>query len=112
MEFRANSRTNRVRKIIIFFLITSQFSCSKVQIPPHYLRQMLINILPIKYCSFPHKSEQSRKTENKLCPDLSEKLLHIVEQLRDEYMPGIMGRYNMHRYFSVAPVFVKLRTSF
>ena len=93
MEFRAGSQTNRVRKLITFSLIICRFLCSKVQIPPHYLRQMLINVFPIIYGSFPNKSKQSRKTENKLCSDLSEKLMHIVEQFSNEYLPRIMRRY-------------------
>ena len=48
---------------------------------------------PIMYNSFLHKSKQSRKTENKLCSDLSENLKHIVEHFCDEYLPGIMRRY-------------------
>ena len=92
-EFRAASRTNRVRKLFIFFLIPSRFSCSKVQISPHYLRQMLINFLPKISSSFSYKSKQSRKTENKLCSDLSEKLMHTVQQILEGYLPGISGRY-------------------
>ena len=92
-EFRAGGRANRVRKLIIFFLIPSRFSCSKVQISPHYLRQMLINILPKISSNFSYKSKQSRKTENKLRSDLSEKLMHTVEQFSDGYLPGIAVRY-------------------
>ena len=51
-EFRAASRTNRVRILIIIFLITSRLSCSKVQIPPHYSRQILIKNFFIIYSSF------------------------------------------------------------
>ena len=79
-EFRAGSRTNLVRILSIIFLITNRLSCSKVQIPPHYSRQILIKIFLIIYNSFFHKSKQSRKAENKICKNLSEKLLHIVEQ--------------------------------
>ena len=41
-EFRAGFRTKQVKILTISFLIPSQFSCSKVHIPSHYSRQILI----------------------------------------------------------------------
>ena len=41
-EFRAGFRTKQVNILTISFLIPSRFSCSKVHIPSHYSRQILI----------------------------------------------------------------------
>ena len=41
-EFRAGFRTKQVKILTISFLIPSRFSYSKVHIPSHYSRQILI----------------------------------------------------------------------
>ena len=41
-EFRAGFRTKQIKMLIISLLIPSRFSCSKVHIPSHYSRQILI----------------------------------------------------------------------
>ena len=41
----------------------------------------------------PHKSKQILFSVFRLCSDFCEKLLHIVEEHLNEWLPGIMRRY-------------------
>ena len=68
--------------------VFSRFSCSKVQIPPHYSRPKPIIFFLTICSSFSHKFSKFESL-NKLRSDLGGKLLHIVEQFLDESLPRI-----------------------
>ena len=92
-EFRAGFRTKQLKILTISFLIPSRFSCSKVHIPSHYSRQILI--LELFYYVqkfFTHVLANFVFSFSTLL-GLMEKTTVYCKENFNEYLPRIMRRY-------------------
>ena len=93
-EFRAGFRTKQVKILTISFLIPSRFSYSKVHIPSHYSRQILILEL---FCYvqkfFTQVLANFVFSFSTLLGLVEKKTTVYYKENFNEYLPRIMRRY-------------------
>ena len=92
-EFRAGFRTKQVKILTISFLIPSRFSYSKVHIPSHYSRQILILELFCYVQKFFTQVLVNFVFSFSTLLGLVEKTTVYYKENFNEYLPRIMRRY-------------------
>ena len=91
-EFRAGFRTKQVKILTISFLIPNRFSCSKVHIPSHFSRQILILELFYYVQNFFTHVLANFVFSFSTLPGLVEKTAVYYKENFNEYLPRIMRR--------------------